>query len=146
MKRHAWLVLSFPLFFAPASLAEEKRITAVQAAQIAEGLAIGSQLKMAVTQYWAEMGELPASNDELGLGSPASFAQGAVQAVEVEEGIVVITYGPASGVAGGEVRLEPEVGRNRLAWSCWTREYANLSRFAPQCRSGGAPAARQRGD
>ncbi|MDJ0847971.1 MAG: pilin [Myxococcota bacterium] len=130
-----------PLTVFPA-LAEDAPDTVIGAAHIANGLSIASSMKMRVMEFYMDRGEFPDSNEDLGLPDPSSLGSGSLRSLEIDgDGEIVLTYGPETGIDGGEVRLVPEEGPMRVSWTCTTRDYARLPRYAPQCVHEGSPAS-----
>ena len=137
----ALLLAGSPLAALPAR-ADGAPESAIGAAHIAGGLSIASTLKVRVMEHYMMTGEFPSSNDDVGLGEPSSLGSGALRSVEIESGgAILLTYGPETGVDGGEIRLVPDEATTRVRWTCTTRDYARLPRYAPQCVHEGAPAS-----
>ena len=102
---------------------------------IAEGFQTGVMLKQATAEFYYHRGKLPASNEEVGLGSPEVYANNALQRAEVTlNGVVKLTYDGKTGVDDGVVRLIPTVVPGMLKWRCETADYPKIGKYMPQCQ------------
>lgn len=109
---------------------------AKQAAFVAEGLALGSQLKVQVAEYFYERGEFPAANADLQLPAPEAIHGQSLKSLTIAEGGVIrLQYDEKSGRNGGEVLLWPDtsLGSLGLQWHCEAPSYRHLRKWLPQC-------------
>jgi len=114
---------------------QQSRQGIVDTVFIAEGFQTGVMLKQAIAEFYYHRGKLPASNKEVGLGAPEVYANHALQRAEViNNGVVKLTYDGLTGVDEGVVRLIPTVVPGMLKWRCETTDYANISKYMPQCQ------------
>ncbi len=93
-------------------------------AQVAEGLMLASAAKPAVLTAYLDDGEAPADRAATGLSAVATDSSGTnVTAVDVVNGVLVITYGYAASasVAGLTLTLTPyETAESGIVWRCGT--------------------------
>ena len=106
---------------------EQARADAIKAA-----LARAAGAKMAVEAFHLAQKKFPASNAEVNLGSPDTYAGGALKRLEiVGDGEVQLVLGPSSGVDDGIIRLRPQPSprsdENTLEWTCVTPSYAGIT-------------------
>ena len=109
----------------------------VAAAYISEGVSASARLKIAVEQYHAETGELPASNKQIGAPEPKELASVVVKGIEVTTGgVIVIRYDKRPGMDGGIVKLVPEVinPSGFFRWRCVTPSYKDIQSMLEACR------------
>ncbi|HEY0662563.1 MAG TPA: pilin [Lysobacter sp.] len=98
-----------------------------------EALGRASMFKVALAEYYLSMGKWPASTGEAGLGSPADYAGGAVDAIDVGAGGVITIALNASLVAGAKIRLAPDANPRTsiIDWRCHGEGPAELQRYLP---------------
>jgi type IV pilus assembly protein PilA len=89
--------------------------------QVSEGLTLASSVKASVAEYFADRGQWPATNADLGITSAPSGKY--VSSVTVEDGTITITYGndANSAIAGANntMSLKPLVSTNLdVVWQC----------------------------
>ena len=102
---------------------------------IAEGFQTGVMLKQATAEFYYHQGELPSSNQEVGMGAPEVYANNALKSAEVtSKGEIKLTYDGKTGVDDGVVRLIPTVVPGMLKWRCETSDYPNIGKYMPQCQ------------
>lgn len=106
-------------------------------AHIAEGIMVASQVKLAVAEFYASEGRLPASNHDLDLPPPSEYQRNAIKALAVSGGGVInIQFNDQSGVENGIVRLVPDASKPHMGmgWSCVSPSFRNIGTWAPPCR------------
>jgi hypothetical protein len=99
----------------------------------AEALNRASMFKVALAEYYLSMGKWPSSSTEAGLGAPADYAGGAVDAVDVGAGGVITIALNASLVAGAKIRLVPDANPQTsiIDWRCHGEGPEELQRYLP---------------
>lgn len=95
-------------------------------AQVANGMALGDQAKLAVADYYRVHESLPIDNKRAGLPEPVSMGGSAVSAVRVISGRVVVTYGgpgASAQIADTQLVFVPEIvgGGGAFRWHCDAR-------------------------
>ena len=101
-------------------------------AQVAEGLILASDLKAAIAEYAATTGAWPANLAESGAESEINTALSAsryVDALEVQDGTITITYGQDanSKIRNAQLSLRPFVTADGdLAWQCGNAAIAGI--------------------
>lgn len=103
--------------------------SAIGTAHVAQGLAHASQVKTQVAEYYANTGELPPNNAALGLPPPREWSTGALESLEVRDGVIILRFNGKSGVSDGLIRLVPDTRREHLGmqWICQTSDYSLVS-------------------
>ena len=98
--------------------------TAVIRAQVVEALNLAAEVKVAVAEYYASMGQLPVDNQAAGLPSPEQLIGNYVTSLTVENGAVHIALGNQvdSSLAGKQLSLRPAtIAANpygSISWVC----------------------------
>jgi type IV pilus assembly protein PilA len=95
-------------------------------ARVAEGLSLAAAAKTGVAEFFAQSGELPASNDDAGLPKAQEMTGNSVRSVAVAPGgVITVTFAGGTGRAlrgceGKTIVLTPEIGATggRLTWDC----------------------------
>jgi type IV pilus assembly protein PilA len=90
--------------------------------QVSEGPTLSEGVKLAVAEYYANNGVVPATNLQIGFTSTVSGSY--VQTIVNQNGSVVITYGPPkahANIQGQTLSITGGVNANGdIAWSCGT--------------------------
>ena len=109
---------------APASQISNHSAT-VAKQQVSEGLNLSGGAKAAVTEYFMDIGELPATNAEAGLAPAEDIWGKFTVSVSVHQGVITVQYRSEgaempmhSGVAGKSLVLTPEPNPDYFKWSC----------------------------
>jgi len=91
-------------------------------AQVSEGLNLSSGAKAAVTEYYLDSGELPADNMTAGLEAPRNISGMYVSSVQVQDGVIIVTYGKdAHSIINGEtLQLEIDDYDDQIEWVCYS--------------------------
>lgn len=111
----------------------------VGAAMFAQALSEASLVRRYVDTHYAETGELPANNQAIGLGPPASFANGALAALEVRDGHIILTL-DQDDMDGAVAVIRVERSRSgvggALKWRCESADLGAsfLKTSGSQCR------------
>lgn len=102
-----------------------------------EDLAVASAMRVAVAEYHAAMGRMPANQVEAGLPPPAQYRGKSLRSATVhEDGRIELVFDARSGVDGGRIEFVPDtshVDAMGLQWRCQTRDYPLIKRIAPAC-------------
>ena len=99
--------------------------------QVSEGLAMASATKASVAEYFADRGEWPATEADLGITTPPVGKY--VTGIRVNSGIITITYGAQ---ANGAIRdqtlaLTPFATQNLdIVWQCGSRDISGDVSFS----------------
>ena len=96
-------------------------------ARVTEGLSLASAGKTAVSEYWASEGSLPADNTEAGMPRAASIIGNEVSGVQVEDGVITITYARPP-IGGDTLELSPVTAGGGTDWACGGGDLANKYR------------------
>ena len=94
--------------------------------QVSEGLAMASATKASVAEFFADRGDWPATNADLGITSSPTGKY--VSGIEIDDGTITVTYGndanPAiTGATGNKLSLRPAGTPNLdVVWSCGGRD------------------------
>ena len=89
--------------------------------QVSEGLTLASSVKTSVAEYFADRGQWPATEADLGITQPPSGKY--VSGVTVANGTITITYGHDANTAiqgaNNQMALKPLVSSNLdVVWQC----------------------------
>ena len=90
-------------------------------AQVSEGLNLSGGAKVAVTEHFQDRGALPADNDEAGLGEADTILGNYVTGVEIDAGVITVTYGNTANAAitDATLVLSPNVlAAGSVQWEC----------------------------
>ncbi len=97
-------------------------------AQMSEAMVLADGQKGAVTEYYADKGELPADNTEAGISPAADISGKYVQGVNIASGVIIASMkgsDVADGVKGAQLRLTPIPGSGSVAWECTAKDKSN---------------------
>lgn len=91
-------------------------------AQVSEGINLASGAKSAISEYFMDSGNLPASNTEAGLEGTitGNYVTSVVVGGTAADGVVTVTYGSQANTAiGGQtLTLTPVTSAGSVAWTC----------------------------
>ena len=91
-------------------------------AQVSEGMNLAAAAKAAVAETFLNRGVAPANRSAAGMTNLATDTEGKyVESVEVEDGVITITYGNEahSNIAGQSLTLTPYAsGDDSVVWRC----------------------------
>lgn len=87
---------------------------------VSEGLTLAAAAKSSVAEFYASTGDYPDDNEAAGLADPASITGNAVDKVEVDDGVITITYNEKVAGTGNTATLElsPIAEGGSVRWSC----------------------------
>ncbi len=107
-------------------------------AYISEGIAVGHEVKMRVTQHYLMTGQFPESNADAGIGIGESFSRKAVESVTVGRGGVITVNFNSKVKQGSSILLVPVFSRGRERnpdWVCRTStiESKYFEKIIPPC-------------
>ncbi len=107
-------------------------------------LSAGQGHKVAVSEFYANSGKLPAAATEAGLSSnPRTYANDGALGVSIEPaGVIRIDLGDLL-ARGGTIRLIPtaDPATYLLRWRCEAIAFPDMARYHPQCTTAREPAA-----
>jgi len=91
-------------------------------AQVSEGLSLSGGAKAAVSEYFQDVGEWPATNGVAGLSTAADIEGKYVQSVTVEDGVLTVLYRNAAptndNIRAAEITLTPTDNNGSISWEC----------------------------
>jgi type IV pilus assembly protein PilA len=89
-------------------------------AQVSEGISLASGAKTAVAEFYTQRGTFPADNDEAGMASATGIAGSYVSGVEVEDGLITVTYGVDvnNAISGDTLEVSPVASSGSITWNC----------------------------
>jgi len=89
-------------------------------AQVSEGISLASGAKTAVAEFYTQRGTFPADNDEAGLSSASGIAGTYVSGVEVEDGLITVTYGNNvnATIKDDTIEVSPIANAGAITWNC----------------------------
>lgn len=96
-------------------------------AQVSEGLYLSAGAKAAVSEYYLDTEQWPADNATVGLSESYNITGKYVAEVEVQGGLIVITYGNDAHtvIADRSIELYPSAsGDGRVMWDCSSPDIA----------------------
>ena len=108
-------------------------------AQVSAGMNMSYSVRTALEQYLADHGELPASNEDLGLPPAAENSSDYVSQLGIEDGTIVIIYGNKARekINGKHLLLVPDVSNPaEVSWQCSSPDIPDKW-LTEQCRSQG---------
>lgn len=95
-------------------------------AQISEAITLSDGQKAAVTEYYADKGAFPTSNDQAGVAPAASIKGKYVTSVTIGANGVITALmnstGVADGVKGASIVLTPTAQSGAVTWACTTKK------------------------
>lgn len=89
-------------------------------AKLSEALGVVGPVRRAVDEYWAQTGQLPASNASVALGAPDQYAGRYVSGIElIGNGVIQVSLDDA-GLQFGQLLFTPSTpaGSSVLQWRC----------------------------
>ena len=90
-------------------------------AQVAEGLSLASGPKMAVADYYSNNSDMPPDNEAAGLAPGMDISGQYVASVEVDNGVIFVTYGNTANplIFGESLQMVPDItDDNMVDWYC----------------------------
>lgn len=114
------------------TLGEERAMLA-----IVNDVAAVSGVRVAIADVYLSSGRMPASNADAGLPEPPTYkGQSLVSLQVVEGGTILLTFDANSGVEGGVIEWQPDLGGIEsmgMQWQCLTHDYPLIVRALPTC-------------
>jgi len=89
-------------------------------ARVTEGLTLSAAAKTGVSEYVSSENDWPSENASIGLAEADDIKGVAVDSVEVEDGLITITYNSAVGGEGSAytIELSPATAAGSVTWIC----------------------------
>src|SRR5699024_10333298 len=84
-------------------------------AHVAEGMGLAAGAKAAVTEFYSSEADWPSDNEEAGIAD--TIEGNAVVSVEVENGVITVTYDNKV-ATGATLVMEPDADEGSVKWSC----------------------------
>ncbi len=104
---------------------------------IRSDLMVASAMKVAIAEYYATMGRLPARQSDAGLPPPSHYrGKSLTSATLLPDGNIELVFDAASGVDGGRIRFEADlshVDAMGVQWHCRSADYPRIAEIAPGC-------------
>ncbi len=105
--------------------------------RIRSDLSVASAMKVAVAEYYASMGRLPARQSDAGLAAPSHYrGKSLTSATLLADGDIELVFDAASGVDGGRIRFEADFSHADtmgVQWHCRSTDYPRIAQIAPGC-------------
>lgn len=102
-----------------------------------EDMNIAATLKIALAEYYASMGKLPASHAEMGAPEPERYRGKSLRSARMlPNGSIELTFDADSGVDGGRIVLRADFSHadvGRIAWYCESADYPLIKRVSQAC-------------
>ncbi|MEO1543504.1 MAG: pilin [Pseudomonadota bacterium] len=130
------IVVAVLLFLSTSSslASESKELTPTQE-EIREAFYLSAAARYAIFEIWKDRGSFPKNRTETGMAqSPENINSGAVGALDVFSGIVVVTFSDEAQEAlrGKVIVFEPAIEDGRaIVWRCGVALPAGASDFQP---------------
>ena len=86
-------------------------------AKVTEGLSLAASGKTGVAEYFASTGNLPANNDEAGMGTSTDISGNSVQSVTIASGVIEVIFS-ASPIGSSTLQLSPTTSGGKIVWDC----------------------------
>ena len=89
--------------------------------QVSEGLNLSAGAKAAISEYFMDSGNFPASNGDAGLEAAGNIRGNYVTSVNVSgAGIITVTYGNQANtaIATQNLTLTPSANAGSVSWTC----------------------------
>jgi type IV pilus assembly protein PilA len=87
-------------------------------AQVTEGLNLSASAKAGVADFYSTKGTLPANNASAGLPLSTSITGNNVKTVNVNAGIITVTYSVTKMAANNTLTLTPKTTPGSIKWTC----------------------------
>ena len=116
--------------------------TGQERSAVASGFSRAGQVKVAVSEFYSNMGHLPSTNAEAFLPDPSSLSSEYVARIAVgPNGVIAITYRGLPAIEGKTLLMIPETQGGTLLWSCATGGTLPRAPRPEMCRSAQAAPA-----
>lgn len=104
---------------------------------IREDLLVVSAMRVAIAEYYASMGKMPATHADAGMPAPDQYRGKSLKsAAMLPDGRIELVFDAQSGVDGGRVLFVPNLAHVEamgIRWSCETPDYPLIKRALPTC-------------
>lgn len=87
-------------------------------AKVTEGLNLSASAKTGIGVFYRATGEFPTGNHSASLASAQSITGNYVSQVEINGGVITITYSNAPAINGKQLALSPVSTGGSLVWVC----------------------------
>jgi len=115
-----------------------QRLENSRRAMLHSALASASMFKVAVTEFYLLEGRLPASNNQVGLATPADYRSDAVRSIAIGAGgIITVTLNEKlAASAKTEIILEPQATKDaRIGkWQCTSNAARDIQAMLASCK------------
>lgn len=105
-------------------------------AAISSAMSHVQQFKMLVTEHYITNGQMPSSNQDMGLPSAREYSAGALQSLGVgKNGVIIAEFNERSGVRNGRLQMVPDYSKPHmgLLWKCVTPSFADIGSWMAGC-------------
>jgi len=110
-----------------------------------EDLHVVAGMRVAIAEYYASMGKMPAAHAEIGLPAPEQYRGKSLKSASLlPDGRIELMFDAQSGVDGGRVLFLPDTTHAEamgIQWNCETPDYPLIKRALPTCDYKPADAA-----
>lgn len=112
---------------------------------IREDMQVFAAMRVAIAEYYASMGKMPATQADAGLPAPEQYRGKSLKSAALSpDGTIELVFDAQSGVDGGRVLFVPDTAHAEamgIQWHCRTPDYPLIRRALPTCDYKPAPAA-----
>jgi hypothetical protein len=102
-----------------------------------QDFAAAAGVKVAVAEFYANLGKMPQDNAEAGLPAPSEYRGQTLRSATVNpDGSIDFEFDENSGKDGGHVRLIADLSHASamgVQWHCETTDYPDVARAIPNC-------------
>ena len=85
---------------------------------VSEGLSLAGGAKASVTEFYSSNNRYPGNNASAGLSAATSIKGNAVKSVEVNNGLITVTYGDKINASDTTLQLSPSTSSGAVTWKC----------------------------
>lgn len=98
--------------------------------QVSEGMSLASGAKTALAEFYNQRGEFPGSNSSAGLADAGEIKGSYVTKVEVDGGLITVTYGEDvnATVEGQTLEVSAETTGGSVQWACKPGESSGVAK------------------
>lgn len=112
---------------------------------IREDMHVFAAMRVAIAEYYASMGKMPATHADVGLPAPEQYRGRSLKSAALSpDGTIELVFDAQSGVDGGRVLFVPDTAHAEamgIQWNCETPDYPLIKRALPTCDYKPADAA-----
>jgi len=105
--------------------------------QVSEGLSLAAGAKTSVAEYYTQRGTFPSDNDEAGMATNTDISGTYVTQVNVNSGVIEVTYGndANTAIASEVLVLSPIANAGSIEWNCKPNAASFEGKYLPtDCR------------